>query len=64
MTLACSRINLASTTLISALFKDITAGPLITSIATFLLLKKEFDKSLISLTHFFNCILAWSPLLK
>jgi len=39
ITLACSTINLASTTSIPALFKAVTAGPLITSIASFLLLQ-------------------------
>jgi len=37
ITLACSRINLASTISMPALFKAFTAGPLITSIASFLL---------------------------
>jgi hypothetical protein len=39
ITLACSKINFASTTSIPILFNEDTAGPLITSIAIFLLLK-------------------------
>ena len=35
-------------------FKEETAGPLITSIAIFLLLKYDFDKSFNSLIHLSN----------
>ena len=55
MTLACSKINFASTTSIPSLFKATTAGPFKTSIAIFLDLKYDLDKSLTSLTHFCNC---------
>ena len=54
ITLACSKIDFASTTSIPFLFKSVTAGPFKTSIAIFFDLKYFLERSKTSLIHFFN----------